>query len=126
MNKPDNKTTLDELKKLVINFRKERGWDKHFTPKNVATSISIEAAELLEHFQWDQLIKEDKEEISKELADVLIFAFHFATLYDIDISTVFQKKLSAAAKKYPVEVFNGESDDTDNYHSVKKKYRQKS
>lgn len=125
MKKTDQDTNLQELKELVIKFRKDRGWEKHFTPKNVATSIAIEAAELLEHFQWDLLMKDDKDEIAKELADVLIFAFHFATLYDLDISTEFKKKLKAAEEKYPTSIHKPGADDKTAYHQAKKKYRQK-
>jgi len=124
MSKSDEKTNLQDLKDLVVKFRNERGWEKHFTPKDVATSISIEAGELLEHFQWANLLKDDRDEIANELADVLIFAFHFATLYDFDIATIFQNKLAAAAKKYPTSVFNEQHEDPDYYHHIKKVYRQ--
>lgn len=121
----DNNTNLDQLKRLVVQFRAERDWDKHFTPKNTAISIALEAAELMEHFQWDLLMKEDKDEIAGELADILIFCFHFATLYDFDISTIFQAKLAKARLKYPVELFNKDAKaDTDNYHQVKQAHRQ--
>ena len=123
MKKVDSNTHLEELKTLVIKFRAERGWDKHFTPKNVATSIAIEAAELLELFQWDLLMKEDRQKAAEELADVLIFAFHFATIYDIDITTAFRAKLEAAAKKYPISVFNPQSDSQEEYHAAKQAYR---
>lgn len=126
MGKADAETTLQELKDLVTKFREERDWNKHFTPKNVATSIAIEAAELLEHFQWDLLMKDaedDKEEIVKELADVLIFTFHFATIYDIDMASAFRNKLEAVAKKYPVEVFNANNDGKADYHRIKQSYR---
>ena len=123
MKKTDHETTLEELKTLVVKFRQERGWEKHFTPKNVATSIAIEAAELLEHFQWDLLMKDDQKEIAKELADVLIFAFHFATLYDLDITTEFKNKLALAAKKYPTTIHKPGADDKDAYHRAKKQYR---
>lgn len=122
----DQTTTLQELKALAIQFRTERNWQTHFTPKNTAISISLEAAELLEHFQWDELMENDDEAIAKELADVIIFCFHFATLYDIDISTVFKDKLAAAAKKYPVENFTGDADAKANYHRAKKAYRKAS
>ncbi len=125
MKQTDANTNLQELKELVKAFRKERGWEKHFTPKNVATSISIEAAELLELYQWDLLVKDDApQKAEEELADILIFAFHFATLYDIDIATAFKAKLAAAAKKYPTEIFNENNEGFDDYHRIKKEYRQ--
>jgi NTP pyrophosphatase (non-canonical NTP hydrolase) len=70
-------------------------------------------------------MKDDRDEIAKELADVLIFAFHFATLYDIDISSEFKKKLAAAAKKYPTSIHKPGADDKSAYHQAKQKYRSK-
>lgn len=118
----DAETNLQELKELVIQMREERNWNKHFTPKNTATSIAIEAAELLEHYQWDLLIKEDREAIASELADILIFCFHFATLYDFDIATIFKAKLEKAKQKYPAELFQ-DRDGLEDYHRIKKQYR---
>ena len=120
----DKDTNLAQLKELVIKFRQERDWDKNFTPKDTAVSIVIEAGELLEHFQWDRMMKEDKDEIASELADILIFCFHFATLYDFDISTIFQAKLAKAQIKYPVIVFNKDSDaGYDEFKRIKQDYR---
>lgn len=123
MSRGNNETTLQELKDLVVKFRGERNWDKHFTPKNVAASIVIEAAKLLEHFQWDEYSEQDKKEVAQEQADVLIFSFHFATVYDIDITTAFQAKLVAAAKKYPTNIFNHQNEGKAEYHRIKKHYR---
>ncbi|MDL2342410.1 MAG: nucleotide pyrophosphohydrolase [Patescibacteria group bacterium] len=121
----DDTTNLKTLKQLVIDFRQARDWEKHYTPKDTAISIALEAAELLEHYQWDTMMKEDKEEIASELADILIFCFHFATLYDFDISTIFQAKLVKAAKKYPVSVFNKDSAaGVAEFKQIKRAYRQ--
>lgn len=120
----DRDTNLAELKTLVTKFRLERDWDKHFTPKDTAISIALEAAELLEHFQWDKLMKEDKDKIASELADILIFCFHFATLYDFDISTIFKNKLAKAELKYPVEIFNKATVAADEFHKIKQDHRQ--
>src|SRR5260370_48736 len=84
----DGQTTIDALRKHVSNFRDERNWLKDNTPKNLAISISVEAAELLEHFQWktDEQIREaakdraTKNKISDELADVLILCLAFSHL----------------------------------------------
>lgn len=121
--KRDDETTLQELKDLVIQHAVERGWRKHHSPKNLAISISLEAAELLEHYQWDDYKKEDKQAIADELADLLTYAFNFAATCDIDIATAFREKLERAAKKYPVEIFNPDSDGNDEYFRIKKSYR---
>src|SRR5713101_5796073 len=96
----DGQTTIAALRKHISDFRDERNWLKDNTPKNLAISISIEAAELLEHFQWktDEQIREaikdraTKNQISDELADVM----------SIDISDAIHAKLKKAAEKYPI------------------------
>jgi NTP pyrophosphatase (non-canonical NTP hydrolase) len=106
----DGQTTIAALRKHVSNFRDERNWLKDNTPKNLAISISVEAAELLEHFQWktDEQIREavkdraKKSQISDELADVLILCLGFSDVMSIDISEAIRAKLQKAAEKYPV------------------------
>jgi dCTP diphosphatase len=105
----DEQTTVAALRKRVSNFRDERNWLKDNTPKNLAISISVEAAELLEHFQWktDEEIAEaikdgaKKHQISDELADVLILCLSFSDVVGIDISEAIKTKLRKAAEKYP-------------------------
>lgn len=121
----DRDTSLQELKDLVVQFREERGWGKHHTPKNLAISIALEAAELLEHFQWDEYRQDDKESMAEELIDVLINCFNFADILDIDIAPVFKAKLEKAKQKYPVELFNPKRDGNDDYFRIKQAYRQK-
>lgn len=106
----DERTTIAVLRNRVSDFRDERNWLKDDTPKNLAISISIEAAELLEHFQWktDEQIREavkdrvKKNEVSNELADVLILCLGFSDVMGIDISEAIESKLRKAAEKYPV------------------------
>jgi len=106
----DDQTTMMALKKQVSRFRDERNWLKDDTPKNLAISISVEAAELLEHFQWktDQQIRElvkdsvKKNQVSDELTDVLIYCLGFSDVLDIDISEAIERKLRKNAEKYPV------------------------
>lgn len=78
MSKSDNNTSLQELKDLVAKFRDERDWAKHHSPKNLAISIAIEAAELMEHFQWDDYTETSRQEMVDELSDILIYCFNFA------------------------------------------------
>lgn len=119
----DNETTIQELKDLIVQFRDERGWKKHHTPKNLAMSIAIEAAELMEHFQWDEYSVHEKQEVADELSDVLLFAFGLADALDIDIATSYRDKLQRAAKKFPTAIFNPEHDDAEEYIRIKKAYR---
>ncbi len=123
MKKTDKETSLQELKDLVMRFREERNWGKHHTPKNLAMSIAIEAAELMELFQWDEYTKRNQEKIADELADILIYCFNFADTCDIDIATAFRAKLTKAGQKYPTELFNTASDSPDEYHQAKQAYR---
>jgi dCTP diphosphatase len=127
--KKDDATTIQELKDIVEKFVAERNWGEHHTAKNLAISISVEAAELLEHYQWDRYKDDEAEEkqaIADELGDILAYIFHFAITTDIDLSTAFQEKLAKAAKKYPVELFNANraGKDSADYFKIKKAYRQ--
>ncbi|HSW99699.1 MAG TPA: nucleotide pyrophosphohydrolase [Patescibacteria group bacterium] len=121
--KNDQSTTLQELKDLVATFRDERGWSTHHSPKNLAMSIAIEAAELMEHFQWDEYTISRKQEISDELSDVLLYCFNMADTLDIDIATAYRDKLTRAEKKFPTEVFNPGHDDPEAYARIRRAYR---
>jgi NTP pyrophosphatase (non-canonical NTP hydrolase) len=125
MSKNDNETSIQELKDLIATFSEERGWGRHHTPKNLALSISIEAAELMEHFQWEEYHQEDKAAMAAELSDILAYVFNFANVMDIDIATAFRAKLKKIEKKYPVETFNKDNVGKDEFFKIKKKYRRK-
>ena len=95
-----------EIKKFLV----ERDWDR-LRPSDLAKSISIEAAELLEIFQWTSMdIKETKsdagkvEDIKKELADVFIYAIEMAVLLNLDVEEIVKSKLEQVKKKYPAEL----------------------
>ena len=99
-------------------FAENRDWDQFHTPKNLATSIAIEATELLEIFQWTRGekdwaslgLKNDvalRERIEDELADVLLYLIRFSDKANVDLSVAAQKKLVKNAAKYPVESFKG-------------------
>lgn len=116
----DNDTTLQSLKDLVEKFREERNWGKHHTSKNLAVSIAIEAAELLEHYQWDGLKKPgDEQEIAGELADIVIYCLNFAITNSIDISQAVKDKIDYNSRKYPATVFNESQDDAKDYWKIK-------
>lgn len=96
---------MEELMDEIIKFQKERDWKQFHTPENLAKSISIEAAELLEHFQWGK--EYDIGEVSEELADVLIYCFYMADSLDLDISEIMLNKMEKNAIKYPVDRSKG-------------------
>lgn len=96
---------MNEIKEELIKFQKEREWKKFHTPENLAMSISIEAAELLEHFQWGK--EYDVDEVSEELADVLIYCLYMAYALDLDVKETIRNKMEKNALKYPVEKAKG-------------------
>src|SRR6266700_1758245 len=97
----DRNTTVEKLKGQVSEFRDARNWLQYDTPRSLAISISVEAAELLEHFQWktDEQMREvlmdsvKRNEISDELADVMIYCLGFSDVLGIDISEAIEQKL---------------------------------
>lgn len=96
---------MDELKEEIIKFQKERDWKKFHTPENLAKSISIEAAELLEHFQWGK--EYDIDEVAEELADVLNYCILMADALDLDIDEIVLNKIRKNAIKYPIDKAQG-------------------
>ena len=94
------------LKKIITDFRDERNWKQFHNPKDLAISLSLEAAELLEVFQWsanDLEVIDKREELKEELADVLIYAFHLCDVCDLDAEEIILDKLKKNEKKYPIE-----------------------
>ena len=107
---------LDNLTEAFRQFNEERDWDQFHTPDNLAKSISIEAAELLECFQWNNDF--DKEHLCEELADVLSYCIMLADRLDVDIEEILLDKLEKTKKKYPVELAKGSST---KYYDLKKR-----
>lgn len=112
---PDSVTTVLELKKDMEKFVSERDWDQFHNPKNLAMSISIEAAELMEIFQWKnndeavELMKDEKKyhHAKEELSDILAYALSMANVLNIDIGKAFREKMKKNAKKYPIDKVYG-------------------
>ena len=98
---------MEELMKTLIEFQSQRDWKQFHTPENLAKSISIEAAELLEHFLWNK--EYNREEVLDELADVLTYSCFMADAYDADVEEIILNKLEKTAKKYPVKIAKGVS-----------------
>jgi dCTP diphosphatase len=104
-----------KLALTLRSFAAERDWDQFHTPKNLATSISVEAAELLELFQWSRGQKGWDEvtdpsiraRIEDELADILLYVVRFADKAEIDLAAIAERKIASNAKKYPPEKFRG-------------------
>ena len=104
--------SLEKLKNELKNFVKERQWEKYHTLKNLAVSVSIESAELLEHFQWwdkkpEEISEEERKEIGYEIADIFTYLLHFSDKLGIDILKITEEKLEKTKQKYPVERFKG-------------------
>lgn len=97
---------LEEIKTRITKFVEERDWKKFHTPVNLAKSISIEASELLECFQWNDL-NYDLEEVKDELADVMNYCFQMCIILGIDIKEIIFKKIDKNAEKYPIEKAKG-------------------
>ncbi|WP_179290044.1 nucleotide pyrophosphohydrolase [Niallia circulans] len=96
---------IKELTDKVIRFRDERNWKQFHNPKDLALSLSLEASELLENFQWkesDEAILENKDKMEEELADVLIYSMLIANELELDIYNIVNKKLIKNEMKYPV------------------------
>ena len=111
----DQTTTVDELRSQVAEFVAARQWEPFHTPKNLSMSLAIEAAELMEHFQWisgeaaDQVLQqpENLQAVGEELADVICYALALANKLQIDVSTTLAAKMQKNASKYPVEEYLG-------------------
>lgn len=104
----DAETTIQDLRAEIYQFNDDRDWHQFHTPKNLAASIAIEAAELLEHFQWtDEPAPNQLPQLIEELADVVIYCLTLANALDVDLSQAVIEKLALNARKYPVEVCRG-------------------
>lgn len=100
--------SLKELTELIRKFNEERDWDKFHSPVNLAKSISIEANELLECFQWDDK-NYSLNDVKSELADVVNYCIQMATKLDLDLREIVVEKLKETEKKYPVSKAKGVS-----------------
>lgn len=112
----DKKTTVEELKTFIKEFKAARDWDQFNTPKNLSMAIAIEAAELMEHFMWTEnaqaseaQLEKKREEIERELADIFVYMLSLCSGYNIDLSKAFERKMALNAQKYPVAKAKGNS-----------------
>jgi len=115
MSHSDATTTVSELRQLIADFVAERDWSQFHSPKNVSMALAIEAAELMEHFQWltteaSRRIADDRERLAavgEELADVVGYSFALANELGIDLSSAIRAKMIKNAEKYPADQYRG-------------------
>jgi NTP pyrophosphatase (non-canonical NTP hydrolase) len=100
--------SLDDLRERLRQFAAERDWEQFHTPKNLAMSVAIEAAEIMEHFQWltaaqsASLDAAARHEVGLEIADVLLYLVRLADVLEIDMAAAAREKIGLNAHKYPV------------------------
>lgn len=105
-----------QLIEMVLNFRDARGWRKFHNPKDLAVSLSVEAGELLECFQWmtsEEAMDQKRDRIAEELADVMIYGILMAEATGLDLENIIQSKLDLNAAKYPVDKAYGRKEKYD-------------
>ena len=116
-----NGFNLTEAVAALLKFREERDWNQFHTPKNLSMSISIEAAELMEHFQWkngpeitEYLNSENLKKVEEEIADTAAYLMLMAHDLNIDLNRAMLEKVNKNALKYPVEKSRGRHNKYDN------------
>jgi len=106
---------IDQLQQRLKQFAVERDWEQFHAPKNLAMALIVEAAELVEHFQWlteqqSRELEADKlQEVAFELADIFIYSLRLAERLDIDLLSAVEKKIAINEQKYPVDKVKGSS-----------------
>ncbi len=111
----DESTSVQQIRQWVAEFVDQRDWNRFHAPKNLAMSIAIEAAELMEHFQWISVEEsrraaddpKRRDAVAEELADVLCYALALSNALRIDLSDAIRAKLEKNARKYPVAEYRG-------------------
>lgn len=94
---------LEELRKVIVQFTKERDWEQFHNGKDLALALSIEAAELNEAFLWKDASEVNINKVKEELADIFNYAILIADKYDLDIKQIVMDKLKRNAEKYPID-----------------------
>lgn len=113
--------SLNNLREKINAFVKERDWDQFHTPKNLAMAMIVEAAELVEQFQWNTpeesqtLTPEKREAVSHELADTFVYLLRIAEVLELDLIEATNQKIALNAKKYPVEKARGKNNKYTDY-----------
>jgi len=113
MSSENDPLSIQHFQQRVREFAADRDWDQFHSPKNLAMALSVEVAEVIEHFQWltedqSRSLPEDKRKvIAEELADTFIYLVRLADKLDVDLLTAAEAKLAANATAYPVDKAKG-------------------
>ncbi|MDQ8188002.1 nucleotide pyrophosphohydrolase [Pelagicoccus sp. SDUM812002] len=118
MSNTDEDTPIAALKTRVAEFARDREWEQFHTLKNLSVALAVEAAELMEPFQWlegeqcDELLRDPakREAVEDELADVVIYALQIANRGGVDLAVAIDRKMKKNARRYPVDLAKGNSD----------------
>jgi len=113
-------TQIDKFKELserISKFCHDRDWEQFHNPKNLSMALAVEAAELMEIFQWltseesqkENLPIEKREKVAEEIADVIIYCIRMAQMTDIDLLDAVEKKINKNESKYPVDIIKGKA-----------------
>ena len=109
----DQDTSVASLRDMVRSFVSERDWEKFHSPKNISMALAVEAAELMEHFQWismedsRQLDHDKRVEVGEEIADVFCYLLAISNSLDLDLTETLHRKMELNRQKYPVQEFKG-------------------
>ena len=115
MSDPQGIDRLNAVRDVVRTFVSERDWEQFHTPKNLATALCVEAAELLEPFQWlksgniEEISNEKQTEIRHEMADVFVYLIMLADKMNVDLIDAANEKIALNSRKYPVELVRGDA-----------------
>jgi len=105
--------SLQHLSQRLLQFARDRDWEQFHAPKNLAMALAVEAAEIMEHFQWlseqqsEQLNEDKRREVAFEVADVFIFTLRLAQRLNIDLAAVVDEKININEQKYPADKVRG-------------------
>lgn len=105
---------MKDIIQRLVTFRDDRNWKQFHTPENLAKSVNIEAAELLENFQWNEG-EADIENIKEEIADVMNYCLMLCEHYDFDVKKILNDKIDKNEEKYPINKAYGKSNKYDKY-----------
>jgi dCTP diphosphatase len=112
---------LDSIRLCLRQFAADRDWEQFHSPKNLTMALSVEAAELMEHFQWlsddasRQLPVSTRDEVADEMADVLLYLVRLADVLGVDLASAAAAKMLKNAAKYPAEKVRGKADKYSKY-----------
>jgi len=110
----DQATSVQQVRDMVRTFVAERDWRQFHAPKNISMALAVEAAELMEHFQWisveasrEDFAPEKRQAIGEEIADIACYAMAIANEMDFDLATIMREKMKKNIQKYPADEFQG-------------------